>query len=437
MKKNIFYLLILLIPFLGKAQNLYFPPISGNEWDTLSYERLKWCDYRIDSLYEFLEKNNTKSFLLLKDGKIVLEKYFGSQTQNSLWYWASAGKSLTSFLIGLAQEDNKLKITDQTSKYLGKNWTSCPLEKEDLINLVDQLSMTTGLDDGVGDPYCYLDSCLIYKADAGTRWAYHNAPYTLLDSILEISTGTKINTYYNNKIKNQTGISGAFIKSGFNNVFYSTARNMAKYGLLILNKGNWNGNPIMKDQKYFSDMTHSSQNINPAYGYLWWLNGSSTYRIPGSQINFPGPLNPHAASDLICALGKNGQFINVVPSQNIVWIRMGDAPDNSLVPFTLNDKIWNYIQLLNCSSLNIDDSNKKQDFDKVYTQYTDHTLFIETTEEVKGIQIFNLDGKLLQAESKGGNSFKLNLPEEFSGICLIKIQTTNGKIQVEKIQIIK
>ncbi len=41
--------------------------------------------------------------------------------------------------------------------------------------------MTTGLDDGVPDVDCMLPSCMIYKADAGTRWAYHNAPYTILD----------------------------------------------------------------------------------------------------------------------------------------------------------------------------------------------------------------------------------------------------------------
>ena len=49
---------------------------------------------------------------------------------------------------------------------------------------------------------------------------------------------------------------------------------------------------------------------------------------------------------MIAALGKNGQFLNIVPSQNIVLIRMGDNPDNTLVPINFNDDIWAYINNL-------------------------------------------------------------------------------------------
>ena len=54
----------------------YFPPNNSSIWDTVSYLDLNWCQNNIDSLYIFLDNNNTKSFILLKDGKIVLEKYF-------------------------------------------------------------------------------------------------------------------------------------------------------------------------------------------------------------------------------------------------------------------------------------------------------------------------------------------------------------------------
>ena len=97
-----------------KAQALYFPPINGSEtWDTLSPAALGWCTNKIDSLYNYLQQENTKGFMVLKDGKIVLEKYFGTFTKDSAWYWASAGKTLTSFLIGQAQEEGFLKITDR------------------------------------------------------------------------------------------------------------------------------------------------------------------------------------------------------------------------------------------------------------------------------------------------------------------------------------
>jgi len=106
--------------------DLYFPPKTGNGWQTLAPSELNFCPEKIDSLYAFLESRNTKSFILLKDGKIVLEKYFGTYVQDSIWYWASAGKSMTAFLVGQAQEENLLDIQDKTSDYLGTGrFSSC------------------------------------------------------------------------------------------------------------------------------------------------------------------------------------------------------------------------------------------------------------------------------------------------------------------------
>jgi len=200
--------------------------------------------------------------------------------------------------------------------------------------------MTTGLDDGVADPYCTEKNCLTYLADAGTRWAYHNGPYTLLDSVLRSATGLSMNQFFTTRVAVKSGMSGLFIKSGYNNVFLSTARSMARFGLLILNRGAWGTTPVLTDTAYYHAMVNTSQPLNQSYGYLWWLNGKPSYMLPQTQFVFPGSLNPSAPEDLIAALGKNGQFINVVPGMNIVFVRMGDAPDSSLVPFTLNEKIW-------------------------------------------------------------------------------------------------
>ncbi|MBK7937846.1 MAG: serine hydrolase [Lewinellaceae bacterium] len=117
----------------SQTEDFYFPPKTGTAWATLAPGDLGICPDRIDSLYTFLEDRNTKSFLLLKDGKIVLEKYFGTFSQDSFWYWASAGKSLTAFLVGQAQEEGLIDIHKPTSDYLGAGWTSAPPDKEILI----------------------------------------------------------------------------------------------------------------------------------------------------------------------------------------------------------------------------------------------------------------------------------------------------------------
>ena len=107
----------------ASAQSIYFPPNVGM-WDTLSPTALGWCTDSIAPLLDFLDQSNTKAFLVLKDGRIVIEEYFGTFTQDSLWYWASAGKSVTAFLVGKAQEEGFLSINDSTSKYLGQGWTN-------------------------------------------------------------------------------------------------------------------------------------------------------------------------------------------------------------------------------------------------------------------------------------------------------------------------
>jgi CubicO group peptidase (beta-lactamase class C family) len=332
--------------YLNVNAQMYFPSNQTEDWETISPQILGWETSKIDSLYQFLEANNTKAFILLKDGKIVLEKYFNGQTKDSKWYWASAGKSLTAFMIGIAQQEKYLKISDPTSHYLGKGWTNCPEDKEKKITILDQLIMTTGLAVNPQSASCTEKECLQYKTDAGKQWAYHTAPYTLLDQVIENATENSLNQYIQDNLNITTGIEGQFVKIKENNVFISTARSMARFGLLILNKGSWNGEQILNDSTYFNEMTHSSQNLNPSYGYLWWLNGKSKFMLPNTQMIFDGPLFPDAPIDLISALGKNGQFINVIPSQNMVWIRMGNAPDDSPISFPLNNKIWKYIDAL-------------------------------------------------------------------------------------------
>ena len=121
-------------------------------------------------------------------------------------------------------------------------------------------------------------------------------------------------------------MNGLWIKTpGSNNIYYSNARSMARFGLLLLNKGKWNSSAILNDTNYFHSQVNTSQSMNLSYGYLTWLNGKSSYMLPQSQIVFSGSIIPNAPADLFAALGKNDQKIYVVPSQQLVIIRMGNT----------------------------------------------------------------------------------------------------------------
>lgn len=332
----------------GTSNNsLYFPPNTSTTWETSTATSLNWNTAGIDNLYTYLQTKNTKAFIVLKNGRVVLEKYFGSFTVDSNWYWASAGKTMTGMLVGIAQQEGYININNKTSQYLGTGWTSLPLTKENLITVRHQLTMTSGLDDGAGDADCTLSSCLQYKADAGTRWAYHNAPYTLLDKVVENATSLSYNNYFQQKIRNKIGMNGLWLPSGSNNVYYSTARSMARFGLLLLNKGKWDTTTILNDAAYFTAQTNTSNTYNLSYGYLTWLNGKTSYMLPTLQNVFSGFMVPNAPSDMFAALGKNDQKIYVVPSQNIVVIRMGESAGNlQLALSSFDNELWGKLKTI-------------------------------------------------------------------------------------------
>lgn len=334
-------------PEIEDEDETYFPPTTTSEWETTTPAQLGWDESKLNELYTFLENNNTRAFIILKNGKIVTENYWGNTivgtsafNVNSQWYWASAGKTLTATLVGIAQQEGLLDINNKTSDYLGEGWTSISTEKENLITIKNQLSMTTGLDYEIANLSCTEPSCLLYKSDSNKQWFYHNAPYTLLEKVVENATGESFNNYTSLKLESSIGMKGRWISQGYNNVYWSTPRDMARFGLLILNKGKWKDTYVLSDENYYNQMVNSSQDLNPTYGYLWWLNGKESIIFPGFSSSINAELASQAPEDLITALGKNGQFLNIIPSQNLVVVRMGDAPDDSLVPILFHNQMW-------------------------------------------------------------------------------------------------
>jgi len=423
MKHYVFCLLLINIASRSFGQDIYFPPTSGNTWDTYSISELGWCEDSLDELLTYLDESNTKAFLVLKDGKIVIEHYFDEFTEDSLWYWASAGKSLTSLLVGMAQEDGLLNINNPTSDYLGQGWTSLTPEQEELITVRHQLTMTTGLSDQVGNVDCTDPECLVFLDNPGERWAYHNAPYTLLDDVLFEATGQNLNAFILSNISIGTGIYGAYIPIDYNNVFFSTPRVMARFGSLILNEANWNGTQILGDMTYYNDMINSSQDLNESYGYLWWLNGSNSYMLPGSQFVFPGLLTPDAPADMFSAMGKNGQILNVVPSQNITVIRMGEAPTNEIffVPNVYNNTIWQYLNGVICEDVSVNNYDESSEIE-VYPNPTSDIIRINGINSHSHIQLYDAVGKKVLSAT-GQNT--ISLSELSDGMYTLIIQNKN------------
>jgi len=325
-------------------ESMYFPPLSGDAWNTKSIAELGWKQTAVQPLLDYLVLKHSKSFIILVNGRIVFENYFNGHAASTPWYWASAGKTLTATMAGIAQQEGLININNKVSDYIGTGWTSLPLTKENLIINKHLLSMTSGLED-IANGDAVDPGSLTYKADAGTRWAYHNV-YVKLQDIIAKASGQTWSNYYNAKLRDKLGMTGAWIQDGNNSVYWSTSRSMARFGLLMLNKGKWENATIL-NEVYFNEATNSSQNINLSYGYLWWLNGKASYHLPQSQLQFNGSIIPSGPNDMFMALGKNDQKIYVIPSKKMVVIRMGEAADSvNLALSDFDDVLWQKINAL-------------------------------------------------------------------------------------------
>ena len=431
-QKTILLITILFLSFFVKSQSLYFPPTTGNVWDSILPSNLNYCQARIDSLYNYLQLKNTKSFILLKDGKRVLEKYFGTYKRDSIWYWASASKSLASFITGVAQQKGYININNQVSQYLGTGWTSAPLVKENLITVKHLITMTSGLEDDPPLPCDNEDTaktCLTYLVDAGTRWAYHTGAYRKVQDVVSNAVGQNYNLITNNWIESKTGMSGTW----FQQVYYSKARDMARFGILNLNKGIWNTDTLMKDTAYFRAMTNTSQNLNLAYGYLWWLNGKSSLMTPGFQFVFPGTLMSNAPSDMYCALGKNDQKIYVVPSTNMVVVRQGNTAGGfNLAASAFDNVLWDYINKLDCSVTSV--SEKENIFLAVYPNPVSTILTIDNTNQgINKVSMYDIYGKLIYSSIKQESTISIDFTALTKGVYIVELENKNQTITRKKV----
>lgn len=323
------------------AEAMFFPSNTDTSWERKSISSLGWNTGAVQTLKDYLAQKHSKSFMILVNGRIVMEEYFNGHNATATWPWNSAGKTLVSTATGIAQQEGLLDINTKASQYLGAGWTVAPLAKENLITVRHLLTMTSGLNDS---SELVIRPNLKYMADAGTRWSYHNVFQKLMD-VVGAASGQTYENYFNAKLKNKLGMDGFWNYGLIFTVYHSNTRSMARFGLMALNNGKWNNEQII-NSSFFNDAINTSQSINPSYGYLWWLNGKSGAMIPGGQTFYPGTLVPNAPADMYAAMGAEDQRIYVIPSKKMVVIRMGDASDPQNPNFAVSgfdNELWGKI----------------------------------------------------------------------------------------------
>ena len=298
-----------------------------------------------DNLSLYLESNNTSSFILFHEGKIKVKKEFPVRMPSEFYKIASEGnvdgrsledvasiqKSIISLLVGIAQQKGLLDINDSVSSHLG-TWTKSDKKFEQKIKIIHLLSMNSGLDES-----------LSYESPPATSWFYNTKAYSQLIFVLEKVTNKDIQSISKEWLFDAIGMnetywqvrSSKWSSSASRYGLVTTARDLLELGLFVLNGGEEGDSHVIEDIDFFDESFVNSQNENLAYGYLWWLNNSATHVNYSGELK-KGNLLPGAPQDTILALGAADRILAIVPSKDLIMVRLGDFPKDT----NFQNNIW-------------------------------------------------------------------------------------------------
>jgi CubicO group peptidase (beta-lactamase class C family) len=235
---------------------------------------------------------------------------------------ASVQKSVISFLAAIAREQGKLDLDRTVASYIGNGWSKASPKQEARITVRHLMTMTSGLNEP-----------LQYMHPAGTVWEYNTRAYSLMVPVLTKVTNMDINQLTHDWLTSPTGMRESrweprrWIQNrhAANTIGFATsARDLARFGLLVLAEGEWDGHVVLKNSKYLLEALQPSQNLKSSYGLLWWLVNRSWF--------------PEAPDKAVAALGRLSRIVFIVPNQQLVFIRLGDQ--TNLNPRYFLRKFW-------------------------------------------------------------------------------------------------
>lgn len=289
------------------------------------------------------EEENSTCFLVAREGQIVGEWYWRETDPDSTQEVFSAAKSVTGALVGIAEHDGDLALTDRASRYIPQ-WRGTASAKVTVRNL---MSNDSGRFWSTKSDYTTLLHAkdrtgyavgLKQQAKPGKVWAYNNAAIQTLDRVIVTATGVETAEFAEDRLFDPLGMTRSRMTpdaaQASTNVYFglqSTCRDLARFGQFFAQDGEWEGEQLLAPEFVAASTAESSQKLNAAYGLLWWVNQAGPQRSPVDADNpgLPpgvdgvGQLAPGAPEDLYAALGYGGQVVLIDPSSQTVVVRLG------------------------------------------------------------------------------------------------------------------
>ncbi|NOX49412.1 MAG: serine hydrolase [Gammaproteobacteria bacterium] len=337
-------LLLSLVSHAADPSDYYYPPttVGDTTWNTESAASLGWDAIALAAAVTYADQQDSTALVILHKGNIVSENYWDGWDLHTKSRIQSAHKTMGGFLFGVAQQEGLVTREDFVSSYLN-NWSTATAPQEAVLTIAHLQTMISGMSEQI-----FL-GLINYDVAPDTQWSYNTTAYHLMGDIIGLQNPDgDYDQFVQSRLYDLIGMNDSV---PFNGVIAKTsensARDMARFGLMMLGNGTWDGVDIIQDKTYLAEMTVASQSFNEAYGNLTWLNGGSVYVLPGDITAAAGELIPEAPADLYAALGAGDKKIYVVPSLDLVVVRHGPAaPDGGgFGPSGFDNTLWQMLCL--------------------------------------------------------------------------------------------
>ncbi len=278
------------------------------------------------AISQALNEGHTRGIVVVYDTIFLAEAYnhgFDKDTRTLGW---SMAKSIMNALVGILVKQGKLNLEGETSI---SEWSNDVRKNISLKNL---LQMSSGLEwEEKYGKTSDVTKMLFTEPDAAkyaiasqfshppdSVWRYASGTSNIISEIIKRATGNYDDyiSFPRNELFNKIGMrsmvletdqSGTFVGSSY---AFATPRDWARFGLLYLKNGYWGKEQILPDNWVKFTQTPARKS-NGRYGAQFWLNGGANPKLPNSP------------SSIYFCSGYNGQKVYIVPSHNLVIVRMG------------------------------------------------------------------------------------------------------------------
>jgi CubicO group peptidase (beta-lactamase class C family) len=307
----------------------------------------EWSQPALRDLESYAQAQGTTGLLIIQRGRTVLERNWpaaeagfradfthGSSREGALLEdVASQQKSFVALLVGVAVDKGLLDVERPVSDYLPAGWSKADPDQEMRIKVRHLLEMNSG-----------LDAALRPVAEPGERFFYNTPAYAKLKDVLERASGQTLDAITRDWLTKPAGMAdtawrqrpAAFAGVGNPTGLVTTPRDVARMGDLVLNRGlAADGGRVISLAQL--DAIFRPTVTNPGYGRLWWLNSGAWWAGPGPEAaRREGAYIPGAPADLIAAMGAQDRILYVVPSLQLVVVRLGRAASDR----TFDRELW-------------------------------------------------------------------------------------------------